>query len=403
MKKLYIIGAGTGAEDFLTQRALKLIKSCDVVLSTSGRLSALLAGVREDIKEYAVSEIAGKILAAKGLNIGLLVSGDTGFFSITGRLAQKLEGAMDIEIVCGISSLQYFCARTGTGYENIKIVSLHGRENNILGAVAYNPVVFALTGGTSKAHTICRELAESGLPEIKATVGEKLSMPDERIVRGTVRELSQYIFDDLAVLLLENPGCANPYLPLRDRDFERGEVPMTKEEIRAVTLSKLAIMPSDTVYDIGAGTGSVAIEMARKAFEGCVYAIERKEEAIELIRKNREKLGAYNVTVVSGTAPNALEGLPRPDKAFIGGSSGNMGEIVGRLLEMNPQVHIAANAITIESLNEAVASFEENGLDTDIVCINSAVAKKAGRYHMMNANNPVYIVSGQRGTGKIEE
>lgn len=391
-KKLYIIGAGTGSKEFLTHRALKLMKTCDVIYSTAHRF---LSDSKRKVIECSVTEMPKLIETSTGQNIALLVSGDTGFFSIAGSLSEKLENTVDIEVVCGISSLQYFCSKTGNSYENIKVVSLHGREKSILGLISYNPKVFVLTGGENKAHSICKSLSEHGLTEIKAIVGENLSMPEERIVMGTVEELAGYTFGNLAVMLLENPDYVNYHIPLVDEDFQRGEVPMTKEEVRAVTLAKLAIEPCDTVFDIGAGTGSVAIEMARRAFDGRVYAIEKNPEALELISKNRVKLGAYNVKVVSGTAPDIFEGLPVPDKAFIGGSSGNMADIVRHLTEVNPGIHIVANVITLESLNAAINSFEENGFDAEVVCINSSVSKKVGGYHMMNANNPVYIITGK--------
>lgn len=394
-KKLYIIGSGPGARELLTERALQVLKSCDRIYSTTHRHKTILSGMAANIEECRIPEIPSVLEASDGVNIGLLVSGDTGFFSVAGSLQQRLEGMADMEIVCGISSLQYFCAKAGISYEDIKTVSLHGRQGSIAGTISYNRKVFVLTGGDNKAHLICKSLMEAGMSHIKAVVGENLSMENERIVRGTVKELAGSTFEDLSVLLLENPDFINCHTPLYDRDFVRGEVPMTKEEIRAVTLSKLAVEPDDVVYDIGAGTGSVAIEMARKAYNGSVFAIEKNDAALGLINRNREKLGAFNVTVVPGTAPGVFAGIPCPNKAFIGGSSGNMDKIVRELRVKNPQVDIVANTISIESLNDAVSTFEKHGLATEIVCINSAVAKKAGNYHMMIANNPVYVISGK--------
>lgn len=395
MKKLYLIGAGPGAEELLSGRALNLIKSCRRIYSTSERLAQMLSGIRSGISECPLSQIGQVVAGCDAEDIALLVSGDTGFFSAASSLSKELESSCEIEFICGLSSLQYFCSKLGTGYEDIKTVSLHGREKNISGAVSYNPRVFVLTGGSNKAHEICKRLVNSGLGNVRATAGENLSMPSERIIKGSIQDLSEYIFEDLTVLLLENDLFARANLPLSDSDFERGEVPMTKEEVRAVTLAKLAVEPENTVYDIGAGTGSVAIELARKACEGEVYAIEQKSDAAGLINKNRRKLGAYNVTVVSGRAPEVFKELPRPDRAFIGGSSGSMGEIVRQLVTKNPQIRLTANAVTLEGLDEAVKAFEGYGFETDIVCINSSVAKKVGNYHMMNANNPVYIITGK--------
>jgi precorrin-6Y C5,15-methyltransferase (decarboxylating) len=402
-KKLYIIGAGTGSGNFMTKRALQLVGSCELLYSTAHRLLPQLSEIRDDINECTMSEIPGIIEAAEGKTIGLLVSGDTGFFSVAGSLQQKLEPIADIDIICGISSLQYFCSKTGISYEDLKIVSLHGREKDISGAVSYNPRVFVLTGGENKAHTVCKNLMERGLTNVTATVGENLSMPNERFVCGTVEKLSHMFFDDLAVMLLENSNYVNCHLPLYDEDFVRGNVPMTKEEVRAVTLVKLAVQPGDTVYDIGAGTGAVTVEMARKAFDGRVFAIEKNAEAIELIKQNRAKLGAYNIAVVESIAPAALKSLPSPDRAFIGGSSGNINEIVELLLSKNPDIRMTANVVTIESLTKAVNVFEKNGLETDVVCLNVSVAKKIGSYHMMNANNPVYIITGKPGCNRRKD
>lgn len=395
-KKLYIIGAGTGSRKLLTGKGLQLIKSCDVIFSSSKRLSQQLTNVRDDIIESSVTQIQQEVMKCESDSIGVLVSGDTGFFSITKTLEDKLSNNCNIEVICGISSLQYFCSKTGNSYENMKIVSLHGRENSILGAISYNPKVFVLTGGNNKADAVCRSLMDNGLGELKVSAGENLSMPNERIIKGTVREFSEYSFDDLTVLLIENDNYVNHYLPLKDSDFIRGDVPMTKEEVRCVTLSKLAIEPCDVVYDIGAGTGSVAIEIARKAYDGYVYAIEQKEEGVALINQNRCKLGGYNVCVIQGNAPQAFLKLPKPDKAFIGGSSGNMKEIVHLLTEKNPNIKLVANAITLETLNEAVTAFKKHDFIADIVCINVSVSKKVGEYHMMNAINPVYIITATR-------
>ncbi len=395
-KQLYIIGAGTGSREFLTEKGLQLIKSCDVVYSSCKRLSQQLSNVRKDIIESSVMQIQQQIMKCESKSIGVLVSGDTGFFSITKILEDKLSNICDIEVICGISSLQYFCSKTGNSYENIKVVSLHGRETSILGAVSYNHKVFVLTGGNNKADAVCRSLMDNGLGELIVTAGENLSMPNERIVKGTVKEFSEYCFNDLTVLLIENNNFVNCYLPLQDSDFIRGDVPMTKEEVRSVTLSKLAIEPCDVVYDIGAGTGSVSIEIARKAHDGYVYAIEQKEEGVALINQNCHKLSGYNVSVIHGNAPQAFLKLPKPDKAFVGGSSGSMNEIVHLLIEKNPNIKLVVNAITLETLNESVTAFEKHGFKADVVCINVSVSKKVGVYHMMNANNPVYIITGTR-------
>lgn len=395
LKQVYIIGAGTGSLGSLTAQGLKAIKNCDEVYSTN-RIGELMGEIRKDIKNLPIYDITSTVLNSASHKIGVLVSGDTGFFSMTKSLLQSLKDKCRVEVICGISSMQYLCSKTGRSYENMKIVSLHGRNNSILGAVSYFPQLFVLTGGANKAHDICNFLCEHGLEELKVIAGENLSMASERIIEGTAKELSTLKFADLTVLIIENPKWVDHNISIMDAELIRGKVPMTKEEVRFVTTIKMKIKSKDIIYDIGAGTGSVAFEMARKAYEGMVYAIEANPDGIKLIEENKRLLCGYNVITVEGMAPEAMDNLPKPDKAFIGGSKGNMGPIIKVLVEKNPEIFIAVNAITLETLNEAITAMEANGVDTEIVCINSARSKKVGGYNMMTANNPVYIISGGR-------
>ena len=146
------------------------------------------------------------------------------------------------------------------------------------------------------------------------TAGARLSYPEEDIRKGSAEEMSSYEGEGPVILLIENPdgGESAPFPGVPDEAFVRGKVPMTKEEIRCIALSKLRLGETSVVYDIGAGTGSVAVEAARMAFRGRVYAVERNPEGLKLIRENQEALRAAGLTVVSGEAPEALEGLPAP-------------------------------------------------------------------------------------------
>ena len=202
-------------------------------------------------------------------------------------------------------------------------------------------------------------------------------------------------------------SCENPhaeemriYLTKRpkDEDFIRGKVPMTKETIRRLSIEKLCIGNHSVCYDIGAGTGSVSVEIGleirRSCNEGSVYAIEREQEALELIRANVQKFhGSWeDIHIVEGEAPEAFEGLPAPTHAFIGGSSGKMKEIIGTLLDLNPSVRIVANAITLETVSEIIECMKEYGFeDGELLQIQASPVKQLGSYHMPMAQNPVYI------------
>ena len=180
---------------------------------------------------------------------------------------------------------------------------------------------------------------------------------------------------------------------MKDEAFIRGRVPMTKSEVRAVSISKLELEDDSIVYDIGAGTGSVAVEMALAMRHGHVYAIEQKEEGCELTAKNKEHFGVWNLTVVRGKAPDILEGLPAADRVFIGGSGGELTGILDWVRKNNPFVRIVINAISLETLSVAIQYLREKGIRAEIVSIQAARAKRLGDYHLMEGQNPVYIIA----------
>ncbi len=246
---------------------------------------------------------------------------------------------------------------------------------------------------------ICKELCAYQMQDTTVYVGSNLSYENESIVKGTAETLAKQSFPALSVMLIEhtNPQSQIVTHGLPDESFIRGNVPMTKSEVRSISLSKLQLEPHDIVYDIGAGTGSVAVEIALQIPHGCVYAVEKNPEALSLLEQNKAQLGADCMKIISGTAPDICKELPAPNKVFIGGSSGNMKEILSLLLEKNPDVHIVITAISIETLTEfftCCKEFELPILDITQACISKG--KHMGRYHMMMGQNPVYIITAQR-------
>ena len=206
--------------------------------------------------------------------------------------------------------------------------------------------------------------------------------------------LAEIPVDSLAVMMIYNDNPADAYRPLRDEDFVRAKVPMTKQEVRWLVRDLLAVRPEDVVYDIGAGTGSCTMELARCANLGAVYAVECKPEAVQLIRENREKTKNFHVSVIEATAPDGLNELPPPDCVFIGGSRGNLAEIVAACVEKNPKVRMVITAIALETLAQAQQAMAEF-CEVSITCVNISRAKTVGNYHMMTANNPVWVIGGR--------
>ena len=207
----------------------------------------------------------------------------------------------------------------GVSYEDAVPVSLHGRDFDIAREVRRRRKVFTLVGGDGGMQALCERLTQAGLGHVRIAVGERLSYPDEAITRGTAQELRSHTFDKLSAALIENDTpneIVTPGLPDEAflRNLEPGKlVPMTKSEVRSICLSKLRLTPNAVCWDVGAGTGSVSIEMARLCADGTVYAIEKNERALALLEKNKEAFSASNMQIIPGLAPEACRDSSRAD------------------------------------------------------------------------------------------
>ena len=399
-----IVGIGPGSREAMTREVSETIDAADCLIGAKRMLEAVARPGQHTYDAIAPQDIADFIRAHREFRrFAVVMSGDTGFFSGTKKLLPLLEGC-DTAVLPGLSSLSYLCARLRTSYEDVRVVSLHGRQHNILPEVRATSRLFALVGGERGINDLCRTLTEGDLGHVLVYVGQRLGYPDERIVRGTAAELTDGVYAPLSVALIENPhpdAVVTPGLP--DDAFLRSAegmpvVPMTKSEVRAVCLSKLRLTERSVCWDIGAGTGSVSVEMALQAKQGLVCAVERREDAAALLEQNRDRFALENLQVVCGGAPEACVGLPAPTHAFIGGSAGNMHEIVALLLAKNPHVRIVATAVSLESvaeLTDCLTAFPF--AETEVVSLQVARDRRAGSYHLMSGQNPIYIFTMQGG------
>ena len=180
---------------------------------------------------------------------------------------------------------------------------------------------------------------------------------------------------------------------ISDSQFIRGQVPMTKEEVRVLSICKLHLDENSIVYDIGSGTGSVAVEIARLSEKIKVYAIETKSEAVSLIKENTQKFGLKNIEVVESLAPAGLEKLAAASHAFIGGTKGQFKKILSALYQINPAMRIVVNAITLESISNIQKELSDLCINYECLQMSFSRSEKAGSYHLMKSENPVYIFS----------
>ncbi len=387
-KTVYIIGVGMDGASTLTAEASAAVRDAEVCIGAGRVLSLFDLGDKPSLVSYDSAEIAAYIKASPCGRCAVLMSGDCGFYSGAKRLLPLLDG-LDTRVICGISTPVYLCSRLKTQWEGLYFVSLHGRDGNIARAVASHERTFFLLGGGMTVGTVCRRLTDYGLGGTKISVGENLALENERITAGYAEELCGAEASTLSAVIAENPNWQSPRSCIPDGEFIRGDVPMTKAEVRCVSTAKLDISPAHVCWDVGAGTGSVSVEMALRCGEGRVYAVERNPDAAELVDRNRRKFACDNIEIVTGAAPEALRSLPAPDRVFIGGSGGRLEGIVAAAREKNPASIIVANAVSLETLNRCVSVFGKNSEVTQLAVTR---ARPVGAHSLMTAENPVFIV-----------
>lgn len=411
--KLHIMlaGIGMGNDACMTKAVSDAIERADILLGASRMIEKYSAKIEK--KPYYLAEQIIPYLheicedTEKFSNVLILFSGDTGFYSGSRKLYMAIKNEIskgklnaDVSILPGISSVSYMAAAVGETYSDAYICSIHGvKLSNITSRISRHSKTFMLMSGVKDVNMLGQLLSSDeryGLQNSSVTVGYQLSYPDENISVLSPQECTKLQRDGLYICMIKNPNpvAANVTPHIRDAEFIREKVPMTKEEIRHVSICKLHLKSDSVLYDVGSGTGSIAVEAASLSNDMEVYAIEQKENAVQLITQNKEKHGLENIHVINAKAPDGMENLPVPTHAFIGGSSGNLKEIIEALKAKNPYIRIVINAISMETIceiKEILAAYDVK--NEDIVQLQVSRSKQIGHYHLMQAENPVWICS----------
>lgn len=442
--QITLAGIGMGAEALLTEEVRNRIAEADYVFGAKRMVESIKKLCKQDAKTYNYylsKDIIPVIenIQENSAKIVILFSGDTGFYSGCEKLYNELckhKGMGKAEVLPGISSLSMLSARTGISWQDAKILSTHGVEpalwkSRLLDAAKHEKKTFFLTSGVADVEEIgnllSSEFAKEEWKNLKIYLGYQLSYPQEWVRCLTVDELCKLINrdhndgwqDSLQNSLQEDPqdqlqdqlqdkpeeglyaGMLINEQPKKHRltpgypddVFIRGQVPMTKEEVRSVSICKLHLTEEDAVvYDIGSGTGSVSVEIAALSPRVQVYAMEVNGEAVSLLEENCKQFGLHNVKCIKTKAPDGLEDLPVATHAFIGGSKGNLREILWTLYRKNNHMRIVVNAVSMETICQMQELLKELPVEQEeILQLSVTKTKQLGGYHMLQAANPVYI------------
>ncbi len=404
MYKLYVIGIDDLA---LNNKQEQLLLDCSHVFGTA-RFGNLVAGLDIDFQPITPLQNAFKQIkqALKSNNVAVFASGDPLFFGIGKRLTEEFSRE-NIEFYPALSSIQRGCALFKIAWDDARIVSLHGRDDQnthlpslLLQAQknlaftdkANSPDIIA-----GKLLSYLRLLGDKNLIDnIELLVAEDIGLEDEKVFRGSLSETHNRTFSPLNILCLLAPTLQNPTctLGLNEDDIHHSRGLITKNEVRAATLHQLQLPATGVLWDVGAGSGSISIEAAKSNPQLTVYAIEHKPEEIENIKNNIVKFGCYNVIPIFGRAPEALSTLPDPDRIFVGGSSGSLDTIVKIGAERLPQGgRFVVNGVIAKTIDSAPKFLSENKFKYRASTIKVSRKDDSGNY---TEYNPITIFAGSK-------
>lgn len=403
MSRLTIIGIGPGSAEYFMPAARNRMREAHTVIAAR-RILPMLREVCGAVETefLPMGKIKDTLEMIDGLlreekEVALIVSGDPLMYSLYKTiLNQEISADWEMEVIPGIGSMQMLGAAFGETMEDACLVSVHGRSRtpgSVALCVTENPKVFFLCSKEQGPAWLSRIMLDYHLDDVEVFAGANLSYEDQILESGSPAEMAKKEFPSLCVAMIKNPHPSPVTRPcfLSDEDFERGRTPMTKEEIRVLILHKMKIHPDDVIWDIGAGTGSVSVECARQAPFGQVHSVERDEAAVHLIEKNRDKFELDNLFIYQGDAAERTADLPVPDKVFIGGSGGKLGEIMKNIAAFDREIRVTVSAVTLETIAEAGEILGNYDADYDVIQATVGRGRKIGSYHIMDTNNPVMI------------
>ena len=420
-RKIILSGIGMGNTDGITREAYHAFEEAEVIFGAE-RMLEDLPGKGIKVPYYRADDIISYLIEhPQYTKVAAAFSGDSGFYSGAQSMKKALEEAnekgilkSETTILPGVSSVSALAARLGVSWNDAVLASIHGRRANVVNLVRKNTKVFLLLSGKNDFEMLVNKFREAGINHVKISAGYRLSYPDEKLFTFYLDEFETKLFDlpeGVYTCLIENEDCEEQILTpgIADEIFSRTKVPMTKNEVRVLSISRLELTKNAVVYDVGSGTGSVSIECARLSPDIFVFAIEQKEEAANLTKENAVRLGLSDqIVVINKKAPEGFEELPTPTHVFIGGSSGVLSDIwsaiqkklivkentKGKTDKASKGVRVVINAVSLETIAQITKLIQTYPVKhVQLTQIQASRAHKLGSYNLMQAQNPVLIAS----------
>lgn len=414
-----IIGVLDNGINSLTPDALKAIQSANLVIGATRTLALFseqlnhakqkdLTGHLKDVPLWITDALEAE------QQVVVLATGDPLCHGIAGFLYKKLAGTY-LQLIPNVSTIQLAFSSIGMSWQDAQIVSVHHKDAGEWqkgagpehGFYALLQVVFnadklaVLTGPENTPDRIARMLLlENIADQFTITVAENLLSADEKIIQGdAVESIAEQTFtgNDIVILQRKQKLKENILFGIQDSDFlqrkpDKGLI--TKREVRAVSLARMQLKSNSIVWDIGAGSGSVGLEAARLCHQGYVYAIEKNLADFEIASNNAKQLDIYNYQLINNKAPLGLEHWPDPDAIFIGGTGGELAELIKLCLQrLTNDGWLVMNFVTIENLTTAIATLKSLDCEWDMTQLQASRSQPILHMHRMQAENPVWIVS----------
>lgn len=403
MENIYIIGMGLSERD-LTADHLEIIQSADLLVGGQRHL-AYFSHLKMNTHTITgrIEEVIDVIQDQEpDQRIVVLASGDPLLYGIGARLTKALDPDR-ITVLPNISTIAAAFARIKLPWDDARIISLHGRDRkyHLLEALKCGAPVAVLTDCKQTPGWLAEWLADQGVTGAQMVVFEQMGTGRERICRFNLLQAAQEQFNqpNMVILLQNSPGGAGKklHLGMADDAYKHQRGLITKSEVRAVALAKLCLKPGLTLWDLGAGSGSVGIEASVLLGPGRIVAVEQKPERVATIRENAKHYGVYNHRTIQAELPEGMELLPPPDRVFIGGGGRNLTEIIQRSIErLASDGIILVNTVLLDNMTASVKVLETAGLESDVVQLQVNRSKSMPWSRRLEAHNPVWIVSGKK-------